>query len=289
MKSESVERITLKSLNALKNLTLYITKLKTNLQKDFYDQMPNIEVLTIRCVFLNFYFHKLNKKLDIENLCNEGIFFNHIYNLNLRHSKIEKLSIKRCSYKHISYLFSVCDNFRNLLQFDIYNCKITKIEKRMFDGISMLRSFKIESNFDDVEKIDHDAFSNLTQLVYLDFSGNIIESLDNRTFSKLVNLESLNLRLNRLKSLDIFSNLKNLSQLYLRSYDLEVLDPRLFIGLDNLCELNLSCNKLTHFDLRILDNLPGLKKINLSRNLMNKTEIVHRFNENRIEFTFDIF
>lgn len=291
LQSSSVEQITLKSLNALENLTLHITKLKTNLQTDLYDQMPNIGVLTIRCDLLNFYFHKLNKKLNIENLCNEGFFFDHI--CNLRHWNIEKLSIKRCSYKHISKFFSVCENFRDLLELNVYYCKIIKIEKKMFDGISMLRSLKINGDFE-FQIIDHDAFSNLKQLVYLDLSSNVIDSLDKRTFSELVNLETLDLSSMRVKSLDenIFSNLKNLRQLDLESNELKFLNPRLFFGLENLYELNLSRNKLSHFDLRILDNLSGLENINLSRNLINKdkkSEIVNRFRENGIEFSFNIF
>ena len=284
LRSESVERITLKSLNALKCLTLYISDIITNLQPDFYDQMPNIEVLTINCEFLDLNFRKLDQKLVIRNLCNRSFnidqFFNHT------HRNIEKLSVISCDDKQISKLFSVCDNFRNLSQLDINDCEITKIDKRMFYESNHLRSLSLNRNKTQI--IDTDAFSNLKLLVSLDLSTNLIESIDKLTFSELVNLEKLSLNGNRLKNLheNIFSNLKSLRQLDLGSNELKFLNARLFFGLGNLYELNLSANGLIDFDLCILNYLRELKKINLSKNLIkqeNETEIVHRFKENGIE------
>ena len=288
LKSHSVERITLKSLNALEKLSLDINYQLTKLQTDLYDQIPNIELLSVDCMDLFTYtVFILEKRVSIRKMRNDEFS-----SVGLICNRIEKLSITHCSVKHLSKLFRVCDKFRDILELDISVCEDTKIEKKMFsDGFTKLRSLKIlrSKNF---LIIDHDSFSILKQLVSLDLSGNFLESIDKRTFSELANLEALNLSGNRIKSLDenIFSDLKNLRQLDLSSNRLEKLDSRLFIGLENLCELNLSGNKLTHFDLLILDNLPRLRKVNLSGNLIKKdnvTEILNRFKESAIESEFN--
>ena len=288
LRSESVERITLKSLYALKALVLNITNLKNNFQRDFFKQMPNIEILTIKSDYLKLNFRKLEKKLSIHMFRVDVHTFS---SMSLIFNQIEKLSVKCCSDTHkLSKLLSFCDNLRNLLELDISDCEITKIPKSMFNGLDNLRSLSLNNN--KTQMIYSDAFSNLKQLIHLDLSCNYLESIDKDTFSELVNLESLNLSENRLESLDenIFLNLKNLRQLNL-GFNQLFLEPKLFFGLENLYELNLTCTGLIHFDLRILNYLPDLKKIDLSRNLFkqdSKTEIiVHRFKEDGIEFIYN--
>lgn len=278
MESDSVKQITLKSLNGLKILSLDINFLETNLQRDFFDQIPNFEVYRNLSAYFSFTFYKLEQKLCIHKLK-----IDYSSSTSLIFNQIEKLSVK-------SKLLCASDNFRNILKLNINGCKIFIIDKNIFYGLANLRSLSLNNN--QFQMIDSDAFSNLVQLVYLDLSSNNIDSIYKLRFVELVNLESLKLSDNQIRSLNenIFMNLKNLRELDLSSNRLEKLDPKLFIGLENLCELNLSNNKLTHFDLSILDNLPRLKKVNLSGNFINKddeTEILKRFKESTIESEFN--
>lgn len=271
-------------------LFLYINNLesKLELKRDLCDQIPNIEQIYMNCSDLfTFIFYKFEKKLSIKKIMNDDFSsFGSVFN------QIEKLSLTHYSNdNHLSKLFSVCDNFRSLLELNMCNCKVDKIDKKMFDGLTKLRSLKIKKSRNP-QNVDCDAFSNLKHLVCLDLSSNRIESLDERTFSELVNLETLNLSGNNLISLDenIFSNLKNLRELDLGSNEFKFLDLRLFFGLENLNELNLSNYKLTCFDLGMLNYLPYLKKITLSGKLIYKdskeTEVLKRFKEGGIEFIF---
>jgi Leucine-rich repeat (LRR) protein len=99
----------------------------------------------------------------------------------------------------------------------ISQCEITKIEKKMFDELPMLEKLMINNN-KDLRIIEEDAFSNLTQLVYLYLNKNRIESLGAWTFFELANLNHLDLSYNQLESIDenLFSGQQNLKTLYLR-------------------------------------------------------------------------
>ena len=292
MKLPSVKRITLNSLNALKKLFLDISQLKSSLQPDFSNRYSNdIEEFFVKLDSLNvsFDYSLFDKKLVCSFKSNNNIDFGPIYTIR---NKIEKLRINKSNIDSNKLFSIVCNNFKNLFELEIFDCIIYKIEKKMFDGLSNLRSLRLYSNRNNVQPImiDYDAYSHLKQLVNLDLSRNSFESFDKRIFSELFNLEILDLCGNWLKSLDenIFSNLKNLRELYLRSNYFDAFDHRLFAGLENLYELHLPDNKSLCFDSRILDCLPRLKKIILSRRSIshNETEILNRFQQSRIHFEF---
>ena len=144
-----------------------------------------------------------------------------------------------------------------------YPTKITRLEKKMFNGFPTLQTLSVNYN-KFLRKIDSDAFSSLNRLVHLNLKRNFIEKLDERSFSALSQLETLDLSENEIECLqeNLFSNLKNLSKLDLSANRLSsTLNPKSFYGLRNLKELNLSCNKLAHFDMRILDNFEKIKRI----------------------------
>ena len=114
---------------------------RTNLQTDLYDQIPNIEVLCVDCMDLFTYtIFLLEKRVSISMIRTDDFS-----SIGLICDRIEKLSITRYfTHNHISKLFSVCDKFRDLLELDIHDCEVNKLEKEMFDGFSKLRSLKIK-------------------------------------------------------------------------------------------------------------------------------------------------
>ena len=285
LKSSSVDRITLKSLNALKRVFFYINHLQTGLQADLCDQIPNIEKLTVKLDAFLFDYVKTEKKLSISLHSVDDIDFFPFYPIT---NEIEKLQITDSKIDS-GKLVRVFRHFRNVSDLSICESDIAKIENETFNGLPNLLSLSLHYNRY-LETIDHEAFSNLKQLQHLSLSHNFIHSLDNRVFSGLVSLETLNLIENGIESLDenIFSSLENLRRLYLGSNKYELLDHRLFVGLGNLIELHLPGCVLTNFDLRILDNLPRLEKILLSKTsiIHNERAILNRFYESRIDFKF---
>lgn len=287
LKSVSVERITLNSLNALRRVFLYINDLQTDLQADLCDQIPNIEKLTVKLDSFSFEYVKAENKLSICLRSINDIDFSPFYPIT---NEIEKLHITDSNIDS-GKLIRVFRHFRNVSDLSICESDITQIENGTFDGLPNLRSLSLHYNRD-LETIDYDAFANLKQLEHLSLSHNFIQSLDNRVFSYLVSLETLNLIENGIESLDenIFSSLENLRHLYLGSNKYELLDHRLFVGLGNLIELHLPGCVLTNFDLRILDNLPRLEKILLSKMsiMHNETVILSRFYQSGIDFQFYI-
>lgn len=277
----SVKEISLKYLYALKQVYLHSDEI-INIQTDLFEHLPNINYFYYFNDSMKIEFEKFKKRIDVYRISfikdlNFDFFIKHFSN------QIEKSRIMYFNSENITKQLSKY-HFPNLIRLEITSCDITRIEKKLFDGPqSMIQLLDINSN-SDLEIIDHDAFSNMKQLVSLDLSFNNIESLDRRLFSGLINLESLKLNHNRLKSLDenIFSNLKNLKELCLRNNQLEILDAKLFVGLKNLNELNLYNNEISNFDVRILDNLPLIKRIHLSENkINNKEDIFNRFAENK--------
>ena len=154
--------------------------------------------------------------------------------INYFSNRIEKLKILYI-YNETIDNFLNSYYFPNLLELEISNCKLTRLEKKMFDEFQLLQSLKIHNN-SELLKIEKDVFSNLKQLTCLDLSFNRIESLDKRTFLELVNLETLNLSKNQLEFVDenIFSSLKKLKNLDLSRNKLEKLDPKSFVGVENV-------------------------------------------------------
>ena len=144
----------------------------------------------------------------------------------------------------------------------IESSRITKLEKKLFDGFPMLQSLNISYN-EELRIIDYDAFSSLTNLVNLYLHDNCIERLDYRTFSKLVNLVTLNLSNNFIMSIqeNTFSNLKNLIKLDLTRNQL-ITYSRKFYGKDIVKKFNLLYKKAAqNLEIFYLDDTNICKKL----------------------------
>ena len=94
-------------------------------------------------------------------------------------------------------------NFSSVKFLVIWGCnKITRLEKKIFDGFPMLQSLKVVSN-SELKTIDKEAFSNLKNLRELELFFNDLSELHTELFSSLVNLEELFLGYNKLKYFDL--------------------------------------------------------------------------------------
>ena len=236
--------------------------------------LPHIETLTIHGYLSNLNLDNLInlKKLNLTGylLCDFNFdIFKHIC------IQLENISIG-CQNINDNYLAKLFhgNNFPFLDKFSLSKTKITKLEKRLFDGFPMLQRLYVFGN-KELRKIDHDAFSNLKHLFDLCLADNCIESIDKSHFYNLTKVDSLILDRNPLENIKdyVFSDLKNLQYLSLNNIQLKSLGPQFLAGLNNLEVLSLNENKLTQFDLGFLDNIGDtrIKGIDLSGNpIINK-------------------
>lgn len=264
LRFNSVKEIKFKNLYALKELELE-SDVNFDIQTDLFDQLPNIEKLSYKNLLTKFEFNKLDKSIIItqaKKSFNFDLFINEYCN------ELEIFEIRESSIENITWLLSNY-YFPNLLLLTISCCDFTRVEKKWFDSLQpMIPQLKLNFNYN-LQKIDPDVFSNLKQLVSLDLSYNIIETLDRRLFSSLINLESLYLNNNHLKTLEgnIFSDLMNLKKLDLYYNKLEALNVNSFVGLENnLKELDLNNNRLEIINRDVFSNLKQLVSLNFCNN-----------------------
>lgn len=137
------------------------------------------------------------------------------------------------------------------------------------------------------------AFSNFSNIMYIDLSGNHINNIG-MAFKGLEVLDSLNLSRNQIEAIDsetftisknktklhlldlshnllshlsnnVFENLWNLRMLYLQGNRISMIQDECYKYLKNLIYLNLCCNNLTNYNSE-MKYLPYLVELNLSFN-----------------------
>lgn len=214
--SSSLDEICL-NLNSLKEVYF---KSGFKINSDLRNYLFNTFLFKVEQFYfkeLNFVFHysSFERNLLLRNIENESLNFDLISDLC---GQIEELLIFTSKSSNISKLLN-SHYFPSLKSLMISQCEIVRVEKKLFGELGLATLEKlIISNNKDLGIIDRDAFSNLTQLVYLYLNKNRIESLDTWTFLELAKLNFLDLSYNRLKTIDenLFSGQQNLKTLYLR-------------------------------------------------------------------------
>jgi len=127
------------------------------------------------------------------------------------------------------------------------------------------------------EEIPSDAFSHLTNLESLGFTGSGVTYLHEDTFRQLVNLDSLGIQSTRLRTIpsNIFVDQTNLTQLYLSHNNIEELPDGLFSNLVNLGfnrtsalthHLFLSGNRIRRLNANSFGYHPFVRNLNLAFN-----------------------
>ena len=151
--------------NSLKNLTLSVRS-EINYESIIilHEIFPNIERLSLdgNCSNIEFYSFVNLKKLTLcglllkdfnfeifKNICNQLIYLCIVFD-NINNENISNLLSK--------------NNFPNVLNLEIGgSLKLTRLEKKLFDGFPMLQSLSVYNN-KKLKRIDKDAFSNLNNL-----------------------------------------------------------------------------------------------------------------------------
>ena len=310
IKLNSLERFSARNLTSLKHLSLDIKEPINENMSVVFESVSAIISLHLKGSFSNLNLDSLVNLEDLELNGKLNADFNNDLFKNLCNHLQRLASYLLFNQKQFTNLFYRYV-FPSLRILHLQNSKITKLEKKFFQRFETLQTLNVVCN-NELQAIDSDAFSSLSNLVVLNLNDNFIEKIDNKTFSSLIQLKTLNLRNNYIEIIEdyTFLNLKNLTELdlslniklcvlnahsfvgleNLQKLDLgycklSIINPQTFIGLRNLKNLNLRNKELRHFDLRILNDLSEIEKIYLSDNcISNKDEILESCQASKIHF-----
>lgn len=137
-------------------------------------------------------------------------------------------------------------------------------------GLSQFRALiRLDLSYNKIKNVNGEAFDQLSQMNYLNLSGNMIESFDQKSFKIYANqLQELDLSHNKLRQLGgELNELPNLRELHLQHNQLVSISDDAFLKLKNLTYLNLQHNILTSIG-SFLVYLKGLKTLDLSDNYL---------------------
>lgn len=185
---------------------------------------------------------------DLENFPN----LKYLYGFRLTENQIEVL--ERNQFTHV----------KNLQIVNLSKNRIRQIDRETFNNNNFLQAIRLDGNH--LKNIDY-MFENLTQLVFLNMSENLLEVFDYDNFPKNLqfldisknqinvikfpndtsqNLKTLNLANNRLTEISGVELPRNLEDLHLQRNLIEKISPYTFFKKPYLKSVDLKHNKITH-------------------------------------------
>ncbi|XP_012535517.1 toll-like receptor 6 [Monomorium pharaonis] len=160
----------------------------------------------------------------------------------------------------------------NLVSFACMSCSLVSFNMS-WHGFERLKTLYLVNNkLPRVQNVLMIRTMNLSELTYLDLSGNLLSDLSADSFRTLVGLVQLHLNDNNIVTVDenAFRGLDRLEFLELTHNKLTDLPDRVFTPLYSLQKLNLRRNQLQVLGVRWFENLDKLRELNLSRNRLTK-------------------
>lgn len=144
------------------------------------------------------------------------------------------------------------------------------ISEFLFDGLSNLLSLTLDNN--KISRMGKDITLNkMYRLENLSLANNQISFFDNNTFQYVSNLRYLNLRnTSSTFNFDIIQPLKFLETLILDNNSLENIPISIPL---NITTLSLNCNKLKYLTYSSFVNMPNLRKLHISRNIISSINV----------------
>jgi Leucine-rich repeat (LRR) protein len=239
-------------------------------------------------------------KLDLEIGFNNNSYFEgltHIETLDLSFNEIKYLD----SNKTFQYLVS-------LKYLNLSNNKLKSLDANVFVNFSLLHHLNLASN--NLSSLNKNCFFNLVNLKYLRLSYNQMNSTDflNSNKNYLKHLENLDLEENKIVLFNetIFKPYLNLSSLNLNSNPIKSLHRNSFMGLKQLKTLKVSNTKfdslflnqnLKELDLSYLnvplsniEQLTNIESINLANSKINYSiELFLSNSTNYVDFSYNQF
>ena len=223
LRLRSIETCSFGHMNSLRILDIDIIDGSSEINDSFLTKLvemcPNIEQLSLRGWFSNINFENFVnlKKLALFGHLSDNFNFKNMCN------QLEDLSIElfNMNDENVSKLL-YGQNLPNLLKLLIKHSKITRLEKKLFNGFPMLQSLNVSFNRE-LKTIDKVAFSHLKNLTELDLNCNRLSGFDPEVFLGLVNLEKLQMLTNNLTHFDvkIKDYIVNIKEIHLRHNRIE--------------------------------------------------------------------
>ncbi|XP_064642936.1 leucine-rich repeat-containing protein 4B-like isoform X2 [Lineus longissimus] len=145
-------------------------------------------------------------------------------------------------------------------------CRIETINETAFTNMTNLVELNLSGNL--LHSLDERVFSNLSSLQVLDLSHNLIDRLPEKVFKLLISLKVLNIRSNRIQyfASKTFHNLRNLNYLDISFNQLHFLESKSLQKCSKLQYLLLGSNSLRSLHEDTLFNLTKLRDIELDNN-----------------------
>nr|XP_050863662.1 connectin-like [Vespula vulgaris]XP_050863663.1 connectin-like [Vespula vulgaris]XP_050863664.1 connectin-like [Vespula vulgaris]XP_050863665.1 connectin-like [Vespula vulgaris] len=140
------------------------------------------------------------------------------------------------------------------------------------DVLRQLKHLKIVVfQYAKIEELAERSFSNLSSIVEINLSRNMIVVLKKHAFENVKELNVINLDDNRISEInrDVFVNLPNLRTLYLNNNNVSIVHDKAFKHLIYLEELQMSNNRITVITRESFHGLRNLKRLDLRNNLIS--------------------
>jgi Leucine-rich repeat (LRR) protein len=184
---------------------------------------------------------------------------------------LKRLSLSRneiATLGNVSFLYEY--HLLNILELDLSENKLTKIQRGQFDGLSKIESIHIFKNL--IEDIEVNAFSNMLKLKHLNLHSNRVKLIHNKIFFDKKNLETLHFYQNEIENIETipFNTLYSLKILHLFSNKITSIKFGNFIHLVKLKELKLDKNEIGSFEANTFIGLDSLIYLDLSANKIRK-------------------
>lgn len=182
-----------------------------------------------------------------------------IYEIEISHSKLDDL-------KFLNFVNSI-NQLTNIQYLHITNNEFTRISS----DLSLVKPSPLvvlNLSFNRINKIDSDAFGNLTNLARLNLKNNNLSGcLEQAPYSSLKNsLVRLSISHNRLTCLSEFELFENLQYLDLSFNLIETITNKTFQNLFNLYVLDLNYNRIKSLDPQAFSSLKNLYYLKLDSN-----------------------
>lgn len=176
-----------------------------------------------------------------------------------------------CTLRNLEYLNMTGNRMRDISHFQFSSAHRHPSEK-CGDNLLVL---DLSRNV--IDTLPPNLMSGLRRLQKLYFQGNGLNSIADRALEGLISLTTIRFSDNQLTSLppELFSDTKELKEIYLNNNTITVLAPGLFSDLTQLLVLDLSFNELTS-DWINTSTFSGLKRLvylDFSHNRVSKMEI----------------
>lgn len=233
---EQLNLIEVENQSEIKKFVLFNATAMILFPNEIFDQLPSLNEVTI-------------ENTSIESLTNISFV--------IRREKLDYLRISCAKVKTVPRnLLSLLPNLKIL---NLWQNKISEIENDAFS--SSLKS--LDLSFNQLKRIKKETLSSATHLRDINLIHNLIEEIEDGAFN-LTDLESIQLNLNRLKTLplNLFSNAPELTRLSLEWNQLTNISA--LEKAQDLHELSLN-NNPTLKDVNVLSLNYSLKQLQLLR------------------------